>query len=158
MDLYSIIIILLMGTACSMLEIYLCWKKYVPRSPYSVMSGSSLELENLRSHAIFHRMWPTDTGFLSLHISILWRFVLGIVSLLIIWFFHRAWFSIALFALNILFALSQIPMQSIRSFDWQEDEEYSRDIFRNVRKACLVAFAYPFFVCICLIAGLVVAP
>lgn len=113
---------------------------YYGRDPFGFL------LKMLRSENVLARIWPVDENFMSLHFSIARHMILGVLSIAVIYFFPDSPVSFITPILNLLYALSKLPLYSARRRDLYNHPADMREILIPVKQACFITVVYGFSV------------
>lgn len=103
-------------------------------------------LMSLRNANRLARVWPMDEKFLSLHFSMLRHMIVGLVSIAIMYIFGDGIAAQLMPFVNLLYALSKIPVYMARRKDFADSGESVKGILIPVKKACLITVVYGFYV------------
>lgn len=103
-------------------------------------------LHMLRSENVLTRIWPVDDNFMSLHFSMSRHMVFGILSISIIYFFPSSLISSIMSTLNLLYALSKLPLYNARRKEFINRSNESRQVLAPVKQACFITVIYGFYV------------
>ena len=131
--------LIVLGAVIAVFFIQSKWRYYA-QDPLGLM------LYALRSANELSRVWPTDDGFNSLKFSVARHMVISLASVAVMYFFSDSFAARIVPAVNLLYAMSKIPLYLARKRDWKVCGGPTRELLTPVKKACFATVIYGFYV------------
>lgn len=131
--------IIIFGFVVSFFLVRSKWS-YYKKDPFGLLVSA------LRSESVLTGIWPADENFMGLCFSMFRHTVFGVLSIAVMNFFPDSPMSFIMPVLNLLYALSKLPLYIARKRDFSNHPASGRSILVPVKKACLITVVYGFYV------------
>lgn len=105
-----------------------------------------LLLDMLRSENVLTRIWPVEDNFMSLHFSMSRHMIFGVLSIAVMYFSPDSPISFIIPILNLLYAISKLPLYNARRRELSNHPADTREILIPVKQACFIMVVYGFYV------------